>query len=77
MTETAAPTAAKTPSAAGTITIDGVTYVLDQLSEEARTQIANLRGCDLEIARLKQQLAITQTAWMAYAAALKQALPQT
>lgn len=50
---------------------------LDQLSDEARAQITNLRATDLEITRLKQQLAITQTAWMAYAAALKQALPQT
>jgi hypothetical protein len=53
-----------------TITIDGKEYAVDALSENARTQIGNLRGVDHEIARLKNQLAITQAARAFYAQAL-------
>lgn len=60
----------------GTITINGSEYVLAELSEEARTQITNLRVTDQEIQRLQQSLAITQTARSAYAKALQAALPQ-
>jgi hypothetical protein len=59
------------------VNIDGVEYQMDQLSEAARNQLMNLRATDMEIARTKQVLAIMQTARMAYAAALKQALPET
>ena len=64
-----------TPANAGKLIIDGAEYAPEQLSEEARNQITNLRATDIEIARIKQQLAITQTARAAYAAALKKALP--
>jgi len=57
-----------------TVTIDGKEYALDQLSEEARNQVVNLRVTDQEISRLKQQLAIAQTARTAYANALKREL---
>ncbi|MCG5534656.1 DUF6447 family protein [Ectothiorhodospira mobilis] len=59
------------------ITIDGTEYPLDQLSENARNQVMNLRVTDQEIARLKQQLAICQTARAAYARALEAELPKT
>lgn len=59
----------------GTVTIDGQEYVLEQLSEEARQQVINLRVTDMEIARLKQQIAIAGTARASYANALKNALP--
>lgn len=58
-----------------TITIDGVEYQLSELSEEARAQVVNLRVTDQEIAKLKQQLAIYQTARAAYARALGDKLP--
>lgn len=57
-----------------TMTIDGKEYALDQLSEEARNQVVNLRVTDQEISRLKQQMAIAQTARTAYANALKNEL---
>lgn len=57
-----------------TATIDGKEYAMDQLSEEARNQVLNLRVTDQEIARLNQQLAIAQTARVAYANALKREL---
>ena len=75
MAETQLTTKAITPANAGKLTIDGTEYVLSQLSDEARNQIANLQATDKEIARIKQTLAITQTARAAYAAALKKALP--
>jgi len=57
-----------------TITIDGKAYPLDSLSENARAQVVNLRVTDVEIERLKAQLAIYQTARAAYARALQREL---
>lgn len=59
-----------------TITIDGKDYALEDLSEAAKSQLTNLRVTDQEIARLQQQLAITQTARTTYANALKTELPK-
>lgn len=59
-----------------TLTIDGAEYNLAELSENARHQVTNLRVTDQEIARLKQQLAIYQTARTAYARALSEELPK-
>lgn len=58
-----------------TVNIDGVSYPMEQLSENARAQIVNLRVTDQEIARLQTQLAIAQTARAAYAKALTAQLP--
>lgn len=68
--------AAPVDTAGGKLVFDGVEYAFDSLSEEARNHIQNMQACDQEIARLKMQQAITQTARMAYAFALKQTLPQ-
>ncbi|WP_299313007.1 DUF6447 family protein [uncultured Halomonas sp.] len=71
------PQVAPEPNQASqTITIDGVEYQLSELSEEARAQVVNLRVTDQEIAKLKQQLAIYQTARAAYARALGDKLPK-
>jgi len=53
-----------------TVTIDGEHYKWSDLSEKAKAQVVNLRVTDQEIQRLKQQLAIAQTARQAYAGAL-------
>ena len=58
------------------IKIDGVEYALNELTDQARNQLLNLRTTDQEIARLQAQLAIAQTARAAYASALRAALPQ-
>ena len=65
-----------TPQEPQTITIDGTEYNLADLSETARQQLTNLRVTDAEIDKLKQQLAIYQTARTAYAQALKAELPE-
>jgi len=58
-----------------TVTIDGTEYNVADLSENARNQVVNLRVTDAEIEKLKQQLAIYQTARTAYARALSAELP--
>jgi hypothetical protein len=52
------------------LSIDGQTYELESLSEEARRQLVNLQLTDEEIRRLQVRLAIAQTARAAYASAL-------
>ena len=59
------------------VTIDGKQYALDDLSENAKAQLTNMRLADQEIARLQMQLALAQTARNAYAQALKDELPET
>ena len=53
-----------------TWTIDDKEYNIADLSEAAKSQIVNLQVVDQEIANLKQQLAIMQTARNAYGLAL-------
>lgn len=57
------------------ITIDEQQFELDALSKEARQQLVMLQATDQEIKRLQLQLAIAQTARIAYATALKSLLP--
>lgn len=57
------------------ITIDNQDYDLDTLSDEAKAQLQSLQFVDAELARLKAQSAVLQTARMAYAKALQAALP--
>lgn len=58
-----------------TITIDNKSYDLDQLSTEARAQLASIQFVDAELARLQAQAAALQTARIAYSRALQAALP--
>lgn len=55
---------------APTITINGVNYALNELSEAAKAQVANIQVVDAELAKLQQQVAIFQTARQAYIQAL-------
>lgn len=57
------------------IKIDGKDYSVDALSQEAKTQVLNIRVAEREIKQLQAKLAIAQTARNAYAQALKAALP--
>ena len=60
-----------------TITIDNVAYDLDTLSADAKAQLMSIQFVDQELARLQAQAAALQTARIAYAKALGQALPKT
>jgi hypothetical protein len=57
-----------------TVTIDGQEYPLDNLTQEAKTQLQNVQATDQEIARLNMQLSIAKTARGAYSQALKNEL---
>jgi hypothetical protein len=48
----------------------------DKLSEEAKNQLVSLQFVDQELQKLNAQAAVLQTARMAYAEALKEALPK-
>ena len=58
-----------------TIKIDDKDYDFDQLSDNAKAQLASLQFVDAELQRLNAQTAVLQTARMAYAKALNDALP--
>jgi hypothetical protein len=56
------------------IKIDNIDYDTDTLSDEAKAQLVSMQFCDQELARLHAQAAAYQTARMAYAKALQEAL---
>lgn len=59
-----------------TITIDGTEYDTDQLSDNAKAQLASLQACENKTRQLQIDLAIVQTARQAYGLALKGELPE-
>ena len=59
-----------------TITIDDIAYDLDTLSADAKAQLLSIQFVDQELARLQAQSAALQTARIAYAKALSEALPK-
>ncbi|HIJ80746.1 MAG TPA: hypothetical protein HPP76_03445 [Desulfuromonadales bacterium] len=58
------------------IKIDEKEYELDLLSSAAKQQLVSLQFVDAELQRMNAQIAILQTARIAYANALKEALPK-
>jgi len=59
------------------VTVDGVSYKVSELSEEAQLQVANVQFVDAQMADLNAKLAVYQTARNAYQHALQQLLPRT
>lgn len=57
------------------VTIDGREYDSDNLSDDAKQQLANVQICEQQVQRLQREIAITQTARQAYIGALKESLP--
>ena len=58
------------------VTVDGVTFKLSELGEEAREQVANLQFVDAQMADLNAKLAVFQTARNAYQSVLQQLVPR-
>lgn len=56
--------------------VNGKSYNVADLSENARKQMASVQAADAEIRRLQVQLAITQTAKNVYQRALLESLPK-
>lgn len=57
------------------VTVNGVSYKVSELSEEAQAQVTNLQFVDTQMADLRAKLAVYQTARNAYETALQQLLP--
>ena len=58
------------------ITIDNIEYNLNDLTDEVKNNIGMLQAVEQEIQRLNVQLAIAQTARIAYARVVKDNLPK-
>ena len=56
------------------ITIDGQTYDLNTLSDEAKAQIASIQAVDIKLNELRRDTAFVMTARNSYAQALKKSL---
>jgi len=56
------------------IKIDGKEYDIDELSDEAKAQVASLNFVDQELVRLTAQIAAMQTARNTYGRALNEIL---
>ena len=56
------------------LTIDGVDYDTDEMSDAAKAQLTSVQFCDGEIRRLQAEAAAYQTARLTYASALKKEL---
>ena len=52
------------------ITIDGVEYNLDDLSDNAKAQLANIQFVDAQLQQLNNELAVSDTARIGYTNAL-------
>lgn len=59
-----------------TVTIDKKDYLIEDLSDDAKSQLVSMNVVDQKIANLHQEVAIMQTARNAYARALAATLPQ-
>jgi hypothetical protein len=60
-----------------TITVDGVDYALDSLSDNAKAQLANIQFVDGQIQQLNNEWAVSDTARIGYTNALKNELAKT
>ena len=58
------------------ITIDGTKYSLDELSDNAKAQVGNIRFVDAQIQQLNNEWAVSDTARIGYTRALKNELDQ-
>lgn len=56
------------------VTIDGVEYNTEDLSDNAKAQVASLQFLEVQMTKLKNELAIYQTARSTYVHALKKTM---
>ena len=53
------------------ITVDGIEYNTEDLTENGKAQLASLQGLEVQMNKLKSEIAVYQTARYSYVAALK------
>lgn len=61
----------------GVITIDGVDYPMNNLSDNAKAQLANIEFVDKQIQQLNNEWAVADTARIGYSRALKNELAKS
>ena len=69
--------AKKKSDKSGTVSIDGKDYVLDELSNESKEQIASLQFVEQQIQQLQNEWAISDTARIGYSNAIKKEVEKT
>lgn len=56
------------------VTIDGKDYLLDELTDSAKAHLVNLQFVDTQVQQLNNELAVADTARIAYTNALQKEL---
>ena len=59
------------------ITVDGIEYNTEDLSENGKAQLASLQFLEVQMNKLQNEISVFQTAKAAYIAALKAELEKT
>ena len=59
------------------ITVDGIEYNTEDLSDNGKAQLASLQFLEVQMKKLQNELSVFQTAKSAYVAALKVELEKT
>ena len=59
------------------ITVDGIEYNTEDLSDNGKAQLASLQFLEVQMNKLQNEIAVFQTAKAAYIAALKAELEKT
>ena len=62
---------------AALLTLEGKSYTISELSQVARDQLVSIQFVEARLQQLQGELAVSQTAHVAYARALKTELEQT
>jgi hypothetical protein len=60
-----------------TISVDGIDYALDNLTDSAKAQLANIQFVDMQLQQLNNEWAVSDTARIGYTNALKRELVNT
>ena len=59
------------------ITVDGIEYNTEDLTDNGKAQLASLQFLEVQLNKIKSEIAVYQTAKNAYVAALKEELEKT
>ena len=59
------------------IKLDDIEYNSEDMSENAKAQLVSLQFTDAQIRKLKQEIAISETARLAYIAALRREIEES
>ena len=59
------------------ITVDGIDYNTEDLSDNGKAQLASLQFLEVQITKIKNEIAVYQTAKNAYVTALKAELEKS